>query len=287
MDAIRWRRFPLSPSAELLVAIAASSMALLTGVAVLLVARRASGALVTPLSVEGLLGAAVLLTLAAATIQHLGRLAQPRPSDSAGFRIMILLPLLPALAAAISLSVPATPAGTLAVFWCLLVAALSCSTLVVLRPAGGSHSSDSVAVESDVASGGSGEPSSPAVPFAEELPDSLEVGDLAVSQQLVRAVDAEGVDICRGRLHADFAGGQRTATLHVAFCPPFRQTPEIECEQADGAEVDVKQTQVLPSGMRLELRLAVASNQPKDAVIEFCATVAESSPAGGSVSPAG
>ena len=37
----------------------------------------------------------------------------------------------------------------------------------------------------------------------------------------------------RGTLLAEFAPGERSATLYVAFCPPFERLPHVEVEVVD------------------------------------------------------
>ncbi len=65
-----------------------------------------------------------------------------------------------------------------------------------------------------------------------------------------------------GWLRMPFAAGQRTGSVHVAFCPPLRATPELLVEQIGGPEARVKTAQLLPYGVRLDLKLAVAAEEP-------------------------
>ena len=79
-------------------------------------------------------------------------------------------------------------------------------------------------------------------------------------------------DTCYGWLRATFEAGQRTESIHVAFCPPFLQTPKMHVEQLDGPTTRIKVAQLLPYGARLELRLAEASgNAVVEAIIGFSA----------------
>ena len=75
----------------------------------------------------------------------------------------------------------------------------------------------------------------------------------------------------RGTLLAEFAPGERTTTLYVAFCPPFERLPRVEVESS----ADVKTVQVLHQGAQFEIRRSGPANSPASASIEFFATDAE------------
>jgi hypothetical protein len=49
-------------------------------------------------------------------------------------------------------------------------------------------------------------------------------------QQLSRSRAADGHATVHGTLVAEFGSGERTAALHVAFCPPFELVPHVEAE---------------------------------------------------------
>jgi hypothetical protein len=91
-------------------------------------------------------------------------------------------------------------------------------------------------------------------------------------QQLTRSRAADGCEAVHGRLIAEFAPGERTAVLHVAFCPPFERPPSVEAEVVDGPGCDVKLAQVLHQGARLEARLSRASSAAQRVTIEILAT---------------
>ena len=94
-----------------------------------------------------------------------------------------------------------------------------------------------------------------------------------VTQQLTRSTAADGTEELAGWLRIPFAAGQRTGSVHVAFCPPFARTPELSVEQIDGPEARLKTTQVLPYGARLDLKLHAASESPASVVLQFAAWV--------------
>lgn len=91
-------------------------------------------------------------------------------------------------------------------------------------------------------------------------------------QELIRTRSADGVEIIRGTVAAEFAPGDRMAIVHIAFCPPFERIPRVEAEVAAGPACDVKIAQILHQGARLEVRLARASTTARRATIEFVAT---------------
>ncbi len=65
--------------------------------------------------------------------------------------------------------------------------------------------------------------------------------------------------------------GQRTGSLHVAFCPPFTATPELVVEQLEGPEARMKTAQLMPYGARLDLKLAAAAEEPTSVLLQFSA----------------
>ena len=91
-------------------------------------------------------------------------------------------------------------------------------------------------------------------------------------QQLTRSRAADGCEAIHGTLVAEFALGERTAVVHVAFCPPFERLPSVEVEVVDGPACDVKLAQVLHQGARLEARLSRASTASQRVTIDFAAT---------------
>lgn len=92
-----------------------------------------------------------------------------------------------------------------------------------------------------------------------------------VLQQLSRFRTADGHDVVRGMLVAEFAPGERTVTLHAAFCPPFERLPHVEAE-ADETAATIRVSQVLHNGVRLEVRLAKPSDVQRHVCIELAAS---------------
>jgi hypothetical protein len=91
-------------------------------------------------------------------------------------------------------------------------------------------------------------------------------------QQLTRYRDAAGNHTIHGTLLAEFQPGERTASLMIAFCPPFEQLPTIEAEAIDDAGASVKVTQLLHNGAQFEIRLSQPSDEHHQVTIEILAT---------------
>ena len=74
-------------------------------------------------------------------------------------------------------------------------------------------------------------------------------------QQLTLRATADGGQELSGWLRMPLAAGQRTGSLHVAFCPAFGQAPQVEVEPVCGPDCRIKAAQVLPYGARLDVKL--------------------------------
>jgi hypothetical protein len=92
-----------------------------------------------------------------------------------------------------------------------------------------------------------------------------------VLQQLTRFRTATGREAVRGTMVAEFTAGQREATLHVAFCPPFERLPEIDAHVNDGSMAAVKVAQRLHNGAQLDIRLLEPAEEPFTVAVEFFA----------------
>jgi hypothetical protein len=106
--------------------------------------------------------------------------------------------------------------------------------------------------------------------LAEEV-EAVETLDANVLQQLTRIRDEAGVETIFGTLRAEFAAGQRHATLHVGFCPPLAGAPTVEADPADGPDATVKIIQAFAHGARLEVRLAAPAAEPCSVLLEMTA----------------
>jgi hypothetical protein len=92
-----------------------------------------------------------------------------------------------------------------------------------------------------------------------------------VLQQLTRSQAADGSEQLSGWLRVVFAAGQRTAIVHLAFCPQFATTPELAVEQLDGPEILRINQAVFCFGARLDLKLAAPAEEPLGVRLQFSA----------------
>lgn len=99
----------------------------------------------------------------------------------------------------------------------------------------------------------------------------LELHDKTATQKLIYRRDETNKLSVEGWLRADFVTEQRTAVVHIAFCPAFDQTPVVEAELADGPPCEIRPTLVLPWGVRWEVKLDSPATEPTTAAIEFIA----------------
>ncbi|MCG8451096.1 MAG: hypothetical protein MI725_16125 [Pirellulales bacterium] len=83
----------------------------------------------------------------------------------------------------------------------------------------------------------------------------------AIVQQLFRVRDDHAHEVIYGTLRADFQTGQRTAVVHVGFCPPLEYLPEIEAESLPGQPTRIKVVQALSHGVRLDVRLPTEAEE--------------------------
>jgi hypothetical protein len=74
------------------------------------------------------------------------------------------------------------------------------------------------------------------------------------SQRLERVQSMGGADRLAGTLTARFAPGQVTAHVHVAFCPPFSRVPQLDFRQVAGPSARIKVGQLLPHGVRFDVK---------------------------------
>ncbi len=93
-----------------------------------------------------------------------------------------------------------------------------------------------------------------------------------VLQQLTLSRSAAGGQSLAGWLRMPVAAGQRTGNLHVAFCPPFTRVPELAFQQVSGPACRVKAAQLLPYGVRLELKLGASAAQADSVLLRFSAS---------------
>jgi len=256
------------PAAELRRWAAGTLVGLLWCAALLIGWRRLAGTISIPLQPALLLAVGALVAVAAAGVRLARRCLPAQPEFSRPDRLIPLLASAAVLGLGAALSLPGTDPWGLAAFWAMLVGEESWAWRPATRrspPSGrearplwrrvgvpGGHWRDASATQP------------PTV-----LTDGVPADD--VFQQLTRSQAPDGSEQLCGWLRAPFAEGQRTATVHLAFCPQFARTPELTVEQQGGPEIlRINQT-VFSFGARLDLKLSAAAEGPLDVVLRFSA----------------
>lgn len=254
------------PASELRRCLAGTLVGSLAVVAVLVCWRRLAGALSTPLEPPALLLAGALVAAVAAGARLAWYHGAAASKVSRLDWLLVSLPTAAVLGLGAALSLRETDVGALIGFWALLAVEEVCAWLPAARRQlrGGRKAAPPARPV---------RPDQPRAPLPHSLPTGspLATPPHDVLQQLTRSQAADGREDLSGWLRAPFSPGQRTASVHVAFCPPFAQTPELAVEQLDGPLLRIKTGQLLPHGARLDLKLAARAEQPLSVLLQFSA----------------
>ncbi|MBU4272478.1 MAG: hypothetical protein KKE86_01925 [Planctomycetes bacterium] len=243
-------------------------LTLLAAAAATIAWRRLAGALVNPLEPAALLTAGALTAGAAAAV----RAGWPPRTLSRSALVAMLVTSLSAVVLLAALCLPGTPPAWVAGVGLLLAAEESWAWVGYFRCrrgrtrpefSGRRHVGPEWADKADVPSAAKRSIAAFNAMPAEE-----------VTQQLIRSRAADGTETLSGWLRTFFAAGQRTGSIHVAFCPPLDALPKVAVEQIDGPEARIRTAQALPYGVRLDLKLAVAAREPTGVLLQFSATSA-------------
>jgi hypothetical protein len=253
---------------------------LLAVVALVFVWRRLAGALERPLDAAVLVAVATVLA-AIALGGHLARQATAgsRRRDLAAK--LVTSGLLLIVGGAVILR--GQSGGATVVFWCLLLAEQCWEWMPVralARPVARALA-EPVAHDQPITPGAIEDGRSPArgegrIEVRPTIVPAIAVADTTapnedVLQQLTLSRSESGCQRLSGWLRLPVAAGQRLGNVHVAFCPPFPTTPEIEVEQLAGPACRIKTAQLLPYGARLEIKLATAAAEAGSVLLRFSA----------------
>jgi hypothetical protein len=233
--------------------------------AILLCARRAAGALAVPLATPTLLAAALFLALAAIVVRRwiAAEAEAARPSTR---YVLSAVPTVVLALWAVGLLLPGTSAAGVIALVGLLVIEEVWSWRVMLRAA-------PAAVVAPVAEPIAGQrmPIAPAAfgtNVVEEPVDEVDEQEEGLLQRVVRRRE-DGGEVIDGFLVAEFAAGERQTAAHLAICPPFARVGVCDAEPVDGPASQVKVAQVLPYGVRFEVKLDEPADEPCTVTIEF------------------
>ncbi len=257
--SIGWRGRPLEAlAAGSARGVAAAMLGLLFAAGATIVSRRLAGALQTPLAPAMLLAAGVMASAAAAGVRLGWPLSEAANSDRRHDRAVMLLTSLAVVGLAAGLCLPGTPAAGI---WSLCVLLIGEESWAWMRYVRQTSLPPIARFPSPVPRH--------LLPAAIDAETAIPRED--VTQQLTRTRAADGVEELSGWLRLCFASGQRTGSIHVAFCPPFATAPELEVEQLDGPEARIKPVQLLSYGARLDLKLAATADEASSVLLQFSA----------------
>ena len=107
--------------------------------------------------------------------------------------------------------------------------------------------------------------------LGDDLFDEIEPADDVMQQLTFRTTAAGGQEIS-GWLRMPLAAGQRSGSLHVAFCPPLKDVPEVQAEAYSGPACRIKAAQVLPYGARLDVKLDNPAAEGDSLLVRLFAT---------------
>ena len=245
----------------------AGSLGLLIAAALMIVARRAAGALEQPLEPATLVLTGTL-TAAAAIGVRLGWFASPTAHRGPLDWAVMVLTSLAVVLMGLGLCVSDTSAAALVTFW-LLLAGEEGGAWHLHWKRGRESFLTTITRNPPPATSSSG----PSV-LPRDSSDPFFASD-EITQQLTRSRAADGAEQLAGWLRIRFAASQRTGSIHVAFCPPFPVAPELEVAQIDGPDVRIKTAQRQPYGVRLDLKLAAAAEEPAAVLLQFSARTRE------------
>ncbi len=259
----------------LLQSVLVTGSAMLWFVAVWMFVRRLTGQLQQPLGFLPMLTLGVVLVSVCALLRIGWRAIasnQPRLSHLVAF--VAPLPALSMLAVAVSMT--GTSTSALFVFWGMLFVSEVLwwyfawqrdwiGPPTIAEPTSATSAAESVpeAADQDEATG--------------ELPSDVELGEgdagnwLAegMTQQLTRIDAPDGTQTVEGVLRSQFKPGERSRSLHVAFCPPLQSCPVTTVTQMSGPRSHIKAADVQTYGVRFDVRLASSSDLAEEVLLHF------------------
>ncbi len=261
-------------AARLCRAVAGSALTLMALAALVIWLRRLGGALVEPPSASVLCGLA--LVLVAAALAFRGSYFPVIRSAPRSTRIAIwAAPSMVLLLWATGLSWQETSGGGLAGLWGVLVLEEGWSWARWFQETAPCGHAQAVAtpyvpISSAPAPVAISDADDSAVHSALDFDvESDDEFDPDVSQRLVRRRLADGSETMEGWIRAELAPAQRHAAAHVAICPPFASVAECFAEPVDGPSSQVKVAQMLPYGVRFEIKLDDPAEEATSVTIEF------------------
>jgi len=254
---------------QLPTAISLALLGLVLGLAAVLVIRRLSGALVSPLSGGAILLVALIVEstillyrsfsscaeYSVLSTQYFGRWQHSLPPRAV---FSLITPEVAALAILASLTIRGTPAWGLILAWLLLISTESIPWLLHYRP-GLINTRWLHVLRPTVAP--------PAESEQPEIPCGL-------VQQLTRTREGNRESI-HAIVQADIAANDHLAVVHLSFCPPLAAPPQLSAYALDADDAEIRITQAETFGTRLEVRLPAAKETPRTLLVEVLGSVTD------------
>ena len=239
---------------QLFVALWCSSLVLAVAIAGVLLGRRMAGALVEPLDGRTMLGAAVVIVLAAVLLQR----TQPLG------RVGLVVPAIAAALGLAAITLPGAAPWSVALAWFGFVTAEAGVLYGTFKPRRIVHISARI---------------SPGI----ELEGSEEPAEESVSEQLTQQITRErtpsGSETIHALVRVTCPPGDRLAVVHLAFCPPLDAPPRLIAHVLDESGAEAKITSAQTYGTRIEIRLGEpAGNAGSVVLLEVVGEAEVSSP---------
>jgi hypothetical protein len=231
-------------------------LVLLCVLAVVLLVRRLTGAFAQPLSGFGFVLTSLGVVAAAAALRQSPISTRYSVLSTQHGRWLTIAPSAIALLILIALTVPGTPAWSLALAWMVLIGSETAYWLRDRLPnwprawhAPRERGSSAPEPKLD-------EP---------ELPSGL-------IQQITRTRE-EDHETIHALVRASIAADDRLAIVHLSFCPPLVAQPELTAHALDADDAEIRITQTETFGTRLEVRLPQVAASPRDVLVEVLGAV--------------
>ena len=247
---------PISVRRQLIAAIGWALGVLMPALALVMLVRRLGGAFDRPLGGLAIVVVALALEVAAWLIRRLVLSTQCTvlsTKSPIGFGIVSGVALL----ILGSLTLPGTPAVGVVFAWLVLVAGEVAQGLILFRPELWRRWNAQAATVSVSTSNSAAEEA--------EIPAGL-------VQQVTRVREAERESL-HGLVRAEIPCGDRLAVLHLSFCPPLAESPELTAHAVDSDAAEVRVTQAETFGARIEVRLPREEAVPRSVMVEVLGTV--------------
>jgi hypothetical protein len=228
---------------------------LLLMLAAWLLARRALGALASPLSAGNILAMAGALTF---VLLGLTRLAGNR------LRSLLAIVVLAAAVALAAVTLPGTSAWAVGTVWFMLAGTACGLVTTCLRPPRVRPAGIAVAAASAIAAASS-------EATEESISDAL-------VQQLTRQQTESGGESIHAILRAACEPGDSRVVVHLAFCPPLAKAPRLAAYPIDDSGAEAAITLSETYGARIELRLPQPAAADTKVLLEVVGEAAGDSP---------